>query len=272
MSITKIVSIKKIIVDFMSLIKKNEIFLLEEIVKKNFTSKYKDSILGIFWTFLSPLLMIALFTIIFSTLFKQRIANFPVYFLCAWCVFMFFTNSISSSMDSLRLNKNILQRTPAPKHIFVLGSIISEFLNFIITLIILVGVMIITHQTFYWSTIPFLIIPIISLLIMVSGLGLIVSIACIYYTDIRHLWTVLSMMLMYASVIFYPITIIPQPYQSYICLNPVYWAIGEFRCCVLYAIIPPVSNMLNLFLLALIILVFGIIIFKKYEKRITMKF
>ena len=62
----------------MSLIKKNDIFLLEEIVKKNFSSKYKDSVLGVLWTILSPLLMMVLFTIIFSTLFGRNIDNYAV--------------------------------------------------------------------------------------------------------------------------------------------------------------------------------------------------
>ena len=73
----------------MRLIKKNDMFLLEEIVKKNFSSKYKESLLGVMWTILSPLLMMALFTIVFSTLFSRNIDNFAVYFLCGWCLFHF---------------------------------------------------------------------------------------------------------------------------------------------------------------------------------------
>lgn len=256
----------------MSLFKKNEIFLLEEIVKKNFSSKYKDSVLGIFWTFLSPLLMMALFTIIFSTIFHGSIENFPVYFLSGWCLFMFFSSSISNSMDSIRGNKHILQRAPAPKHIFVLGSIISEFLNFIIMMIILVVVMIITNAPFYWPTIPFAIIPVFSLLMMLFGLGLIVSIACVYYVDIKYLWTVISMMFMYASAIFYPMEIIPEPFRSYLSLNPLYWVISQFRCFVYYGTFPQVIPMFNLLFVSLIILVLGIIIFKKYENKVSMKF
>ena len=80
----------------MSFIKKNEIFLLSVIVKKNFSSKYKDSVLGILWTVLSPLLIMVLFTIIFSTIFERNIENFPVYFLCGWCLYMFFNTSINT--------------------------------------------------------------------------------------------------------------------------------------------------------------------------------
>ena len=255
----------------MNLIKKNEIFLLEEIVKKNFISKYKDSVLGIFWTILSPLLMMVLFTIIFSTLFKRNIVNYPIYFLSGWCIYMFFNNTISSSMNSLKGNKNILQRTQAPKHIFVLGAVISEFLNYLIMLLLLIVIMIITQAPFYWSTIFFAIIPIISLSLMLTGLGLMLAIACVYYTDIRHLWTVLSMMFMYASAVFYPMDIIPEPYRSYAILNPLYWAIDQFRHFIYFGTIPEVIYIINFLLLSLIILVFGIIIFKKYENKVTLK-
>lgn len=256
----------------MNFIKKNELFLLEEIIKRNFSSKYKDSVLGMLWTILSPLLMMVLFTVIFSTIFHNKIENFQVYFLCGWCLFNFFTSSISVSMGSLKGNRSILQRTPAPKYIFILGGIISEFLNLIIMMILLIIVMFVTHAPFHLSTMPFSIIPIISLVIMVTGLGLILSIVCVYYSDVQHLWTVVSMMLMYASAIFYPITIIPEPYRQYLMLNPLFWVIDQFRCFVYYGTFPQLGDIVNLLLLSLIILVFGIIVFKKFERRVTMKF
>ena len=259
-------------VGFMSFIKKNEIFLLEELVKKNFSSKYKDSVLGIFWTILSPLLMMALFTIIFSTIFGKSIDNYAVYFLCGWCLFQFFSVAVSISMDAIKGNKNILQRTPAPKYIFVLAGVLSEFLNYIVMLILLVIIMLITHASFHLPLMLFSIIPIISMLILITGLSLILSIVCVYYTDIKHLWTVLSMMLLYSSAIFYPMDIIPEPFRQYLMLNPLYWIIDQFRSFVFQGTVPQLSSLINAFLLSLIILVFGIIIFKKYESKVAMKF
>ena len=256
----------------MSSIKKNDIFLLEEIVKKNFSSKYKDSVLGILWTILSPLLIMTLFTIIFSTIFGGNIDNYAVYFLTGWCLFQFFNSSISSSMNALKGNKSILQRTPAPKYIFVLGGILSEFLNYLIMLILLVIIMFITHATFHFPIMFFSIIPIISLFIMIVGLGLMLSIACVYYTDIRHLWSVIALMLMYASAIFYPIDIIPEPFKGYMLLNPLYWVIDHFRCFIYQGIIPNGISLINSLLLSLIILICGIIIFKKYEDKVVTKF
>ena len=255
----------------MSFLKKNEIFLLEEIVKKNFSAKYKDSYLGIVWTILSPLLMMILFTIIFSTLFSRNIDNYAVYFLCGWCLFQFFSSAISSSMNAIKGNKNILQKTPAPKYIFVIGAIISELINYLIMLILLIIIILITHAPFYLPTMFFTIIPVISLLIMITGLGLMLSIACVYYTDIKHLWTIISLMLMYASAIFYPMNIIPYEYRQYLLLNPLYWIIDQFRCFVYLGTYPQLLQIVNSLLLSCIIFIIGLIVFKKYSYKVTMK-
>lgn len=254
----------------MNYIRKNELFLLEELVKKNFSSKYKDSVLGILWTILNPLLIMALFTIIFSTLFGRNIENFPVYFLCGKCVFDFFNGIVSGSMYSLKSNKNILQRTPVPKYVFILAGALSEALNFLITLILLIGVMIVTNAPFY-GTIIFSIIPVFFLFIMSTGFGLILSVMSVYYSDIQHLWSVILLMLFYSSAIFFPMDIIPEPFHQFMILNPIFWAIDQFRYFIYYGVFPQAIYMFNLALLSLIILLFGIIIFKKYEKNINIK-
>ena len=256
----------------MNLIKENELFLLEEIVKRNFSSKYKDSVLGIFWSVLKPLLIMAVFTIIFSTLFGRNIRNFPVYFLTAKCIFDFFNGAVGLSLNSIKGNKHILQRTAAPKYIFVLGTIISEFLNFLISLVLLVGVMIVTKQPFYFSIMPLAIVPITSVLIMVTGLGLMLSIICVYYTDIQHLWGVVSLLLMYSSAIFYPMRIVPQPYYSYMILNPLYWVIDQFRRIIYIGVVPDTLYMIDSLMVSTMILIIGIIVYVAFEKRVAMKF
>lgn len=212
-----------------------------------------------------------LLTIIFSTAFGYSIANYPVYFLSGKCIFDFFSASTSLSLMAIKNNENILKKTAPPTHIFILGGIISEFFNFIITIVILILVMIVTHAHFYFFTMPLSIIPIIFCLMIITGLGFLLSIICVYYTDIQHLWGVITLMLMYASAIFYPMDIIPNPYQKYLLLNPMYWIISQFRELIMYGTFPEALNLINTFLFSMIILIFGIIIYKKYGKNITRK-
>lgn len=251
---------------------KNKIFLLEEIIKKNFAARYKESVLGIFWSILKPLLIMIILTIIFSTLFGRAIENYPVYLLSGKIIYDFFNSGTTIAMNSIKSNQNILQKTAAPKYVFVIGSVISESLNFLITLIILIVVMIVTKAPFHIETIPLAIIPLLFLIAMITGIGSILSILCVYYTDIKHLWSVVTMMLMYGCAIFYPMDIIPEPYHQYMILNPIFWVIDQFRDLAVYGVFPNALNMINAFILSMIILIFGVIVFNKFEKRITLKF
>ena len=79
-------------------------------------------------------------------------------------------------------------------------------------------------------------------------------------------------MILYASAIFYPMEIVPEPYRHYMMLNPVYWIIDQFRCFMYQGVIPSVHYVANSLLLSLIILVLGIIVFVTYEYKVAMKF
>lgn len=256
----------------MNSIDKNKLFLLEQVVRKNFSSRYKDSVLGILWSVLQPLLMVILLTIVFSTMFSRSIENFPVYLMAGRTMFRGFTATVGESIGAIKGNANIIQKTAAPKYIFILGSIISSLIDFGISFLLLIGLMIVTGATFPVHTIPLAIIPIISLLIMATGASFIMSILNVYYSDIRHLWTVVVQLIMYASALFYPMDHIPMYYRRWLLLNPVFWIIDQFRDFFVYGQMHNLLNIVNSLLLSAIILVFGIILYKKYEKRATMHF
>ena len=173
------------------MIKRNtsEHFLLKQLIKKNFTAKYKDSILGILWSFINPLLTMLLLTAIFSTIFSGNIENYPVYFLAGRCLFDFYSAATKTAMNSIKGNSGILKRIFVPRYIFAFGGICSEFVNFLISLIILIAVMYLTglHLTLISFAV---IIPIVILFVMTAGIGLILSIMCTYFRDIEYLYII----------------------------------------------------------------------------------
>lgn len=255
----------------MALMNKKDLFLLEEVVRKNFSSKYKDSVLGILWSVLHPLLMVIVLTIVFSTMLGKGVDNYPVYLISGRSVFFYFTHTVSGSMGIIKANQNVLKRTGAPKYIFVLGNVISESINFVIQFLLLVAIMIVTSAPFHFSTMPFAIYPVICISIMATGFAFMMSILATYYTDIKHLWGVLNQMLMYSSALYYVMDNIPDPYHDYLILNPVYWAINQFRSFMVFGTFPDILNMVNLLILSLIVLVMGILIFKKYENKVILQ-
>lgn len=245
-------------------------FLLKQLVKKDLTSKYKDSVLGILWSFFNPLLIMLVFTAIFSMLFGRQIENYPVYFLSGRIVYDFYNAGTKGAMRSIRRNASLIKKIYVPKYMFSISTICYEFINFLISFVILFGVMVITGATFHW-TIILSIIPMIFLLCLIFGVGLILAVCNTYFSDIGHLYNVFTLVLMYASALFYPMEIVPPLVQRIFTLNPVYSAISCFRECISYGVIPDISTLSYLIAFSLTTLGIGICLFKIYEKRLVLE-
>ncbi|WP_458403975.1 ABC transporter permease [Methanobrevibacter sp.] len=245
-------------------------FLLKQLVKRDLTSKYKDSVLGIAWSFLNPLLIMIVFTAIFSMLFGRQIENYPVYFLAGRVIFDFYKSATEGAMRSIKGNSNILKKIYVPKYMFTLSKVCYEFINFLISFIILFGVMLVTGASFHW-TIVLAFVPLFLLLILILGIGLILSVCNTYFTDVGHLYKVFALILMYASALFYPMEIVPVTVQKIFTLNPVYCAILSFRECVVYGIIPNCYNLAYLAVFGITTLAIGIILFNMYDKKLALE-
>jgi lipopolysaccharide transport system permease protein len=245
-------------------------FLLRQLVKRDLTSKYKDSVLGILWSFFNPLLIMLVFTAIFSMLFGRNIENYPVYFLSGRVMFDFFSAATKGAMNSIKYNAALLKKIYVPKYMFSISAICYEFVNFLISFIILFGVMLITGAQFYLTS--FLaIIPIIFLVILIFGIGLILAVCNTYFSDIGYLYNVFTLVLMYASALFYPIEIVPAKVQVLFTLNPVYSAITCFRECVVYGTFPNLSTLTYLAVFAFTMFGIGFLLFNIYEKKLALE-
>ncbi len=245
-------------------------FLLRQLVKRDFTSKYKDSVLGVIWSFLHPLLIMMVFTVIFSVLFNRQIENYPVYFLSGRIVYSFFVAGTRGAMRSIRSNRSILTKIFVPRYMFAAGAICYEFVNFLITLVILIGVMIITGAQFHLMMFAS-IIPLILVIILIIGVGLILAVLNTYFSDIGHFYSVFTLVLMYASALFYPMEIVPTNVQTIFTLNPVYIAMLCFRQTMVYNIFPDISALLYLAICAVMFFAVGFLLFRIHEKKLVLQ-
>ncbi|WP_458405610.1 ABC transporter permease [Methanobrevibacter sp.] len=244
-------------------------FLLTELVKRDLTSKYKDSVLGVVWSFFNPLLTMLVFTAVFSMLFGRNIENYPVYYLAGRLMFDFYSSGTKGAMNSIRRNANLLKKIFVPKSMFTVSAICYELVNFLISFVILFGVMFITGAPFH-PTLIFSLIPLSLLIILVFGVGLILAVCNTYFSDIGYLYNVFRLVLLYASAMFYPIEVVPSKVQILFTLNPVYCAMTCFRQCV-YGVFPDVTMLLYMAAFGITTLGIGIILFKMYEKKLSLE-
>ena len=242
--------------------------LLEELTRKNISLKYRNSWLGIFWSFLQPLLNMIVLSVVFSGFFGRKseyIICYPVFLFTGRLVYDFFNSATKQAMTSFRRNAAIIKKVYVPKYMYPLSSIFSCFVTFAISVICYVTVWIFfkltgisggANLTVSWRVILFF-VPMFIILMFSTGVGLILSVLCVYFRDIEYIWDVFTRLLFYMIPILYPLQTIKTPWIIYIIkFNPLYSMIELFRQCVLYG--TPMSWKLLLYGGATSILTLGI--------------
>ena len=178
-------------------------FLIYELVIRDIKKKYRRSVLGVVWSILNPLLMMAVTAMVFSTIFRFQIENYPLYLLTGQIMFTFFSESTSFAMASIIENASLLKKIYIPKYLFPLSRVISSCVNLLFTLPALLLIIFVTGQTVHIEMTAF-IVSLALLLVLCFGVGLLLSTAVVYFRDIFHLYGVVLSLLSYATPIFYP--------------------------------------------------------------------
>lgn len=241
-------------------------FLLEQLVKRDFNTKYRQSVLGVLWSFLNPLMTMAVQYIVFSALFRSDVERFPVYLLSGIVLFSFFNECVTLGMDSIVSAGTLISKVAMPKIIFPLSRSISSFINLVISLLPLGVIMLLSGSPI---TPAILAVPAILALTYLFALGMTLLLCTmnVFFRDMRFLWSVISLLWTYATPIFYPIGIIPEPWQSLFRWNPMYCFITALRSVTIEGEWPEVQLWGACLLCALLPLAAGILVFRKNEDK-----
>lgn len=238
--------------------------LLIELVRKDIKVKYKRSYLGLLWTLLNPLLMMIVLTLVFSTLFKHNIPNFPVYLLTGKIIFDFFSQATNGAMGSVIGGSSLLKKVYIPKYIFPLSKVMFAFVNLLFSLIALLLVMIVTKAPFN-LTLLMLPLPLFYAFLFSLGLGLILATYTVFFRDIMHLYGVVLTAWMYFTPLFYPAEILPSNILWILEMNPLYQFIKMLRDIVLYNKIPTLMDNFVCLSFGLVTLLIGLFVFYKKQ-------
>lgn len=244
-------------------------FLIRQLVARDFKTKYKRSVLGMFWSFLNPLLTMSVQYFVFSTLFKSDIPNYASYLLIGIVCFNFFSEACNMSLFSILGNASLITKVYMPKYIYPVTRVISSVVNLAISLIPLILVCLVTGVQFEESALLSLYF-LVCLIIFSLGISLILSTAMVFFRDTQFLWGVFSMIWMYASAIFYPESILPDNFRFVLDVNPLYYFIKSIRVCILDGISPEPIVYGQCFFIALLTLLLGAVVFKRNQDKFVL--
>lgn len=247
--------------NFVQKMKENR-FLFEELVKRDFTKKYKRTVLGMLWSILGPLMQLGVMALVFTQFFGRTINHYTIFLFCGNLIFSYFKESTASGMLALYGNAGIFSKINVPKYMFLLSKNVSSLINFGINILVMFVFCIIDGVAFTWKFV-LLLYPIGCLVVFNLGMGLILSALYVMFHDMKYLYDIFTLLLMYLSAIFYSVEAYSPAVQQLFNLNPVYVYISYFRSIILNATIPSLYIHLIAAGYAIAVLLIGALIYKK---------
>lgn len=244
-------------------------FLIKQLVARDFKTKYKRSVLGVFWSLLNPLLTMMVQYVVFSTIFRSSIKNYPVYLLSASVLFNFFTESVSGGLLSIVGNASLITKVYVPKYIYPATKVFSTAINLLISMLPLFVVILITREEIgrAYFLIPFVVF---CLLLFCMGMALAMSAFMVFFRDMQFLWGIISLLWMYATPMFYPEEIIPERFRIVLDLNPMYHYIRFFRTVLLGHESPQMAEYAVCLLFSVSFCAAGAALFHYFEKKFVL--
>lgn len=244
-------------------------FLMKQLIARDFRGKYKRSVLGVFWSFLNPLLTMVVQYTVFSELFRFDLPYYQVYLLCGIILFGFFTEACNMTLNSIVGNASLITKVYVPKYVYPLTRTISALVNLLISLIPLFGVALFAGLV---PTKAYLLLPfvLVCLTLFSLGIGLILCTMMVFFRDTQFLWGIFSMIWMYLTPIFYPADILPDNVTWVLEVNPLYYFITFTRTLIIEGISPEPTEYVKCLVTSLATLVVGFAVFKKNQNKFVL--
>ena len=217
--------------------------LLSELVARDIKIKYRRSVLGVLWTLLNPLCMMIILSIVFSSIFKFDVENFPLYVLSGQVIFNFFNDSTTSSMSAIISSASLIKKVYVPKYLFVLSRVMSSFINLMASFTALLLVMVATRAELHW-TVFLSVIPLAMVVLFSFGVGIFLAAITVRFRDVIHLYSVFTTGLLYLTPVIYPMAALPDVVKTIVMINPLTNYLLMFRDVMFNNTLPSVFSVL----------------------------
>ncbi len=241
--------------------------LLKTSVKKDIGGKYKNSFLGVLWSFINPLLQILVYALIFPLVMKNggSYKDYTVFMVCGLIPWAYFTTVINRASFIMIENGNILKKVYFPRSILPLSLVTSETINFLVSCIIILAFIVIKG---FGISKFILFFPLVLLIqyVLLLGVALIFSAVTVYMRDIQHFIGVVLQLLFYATPIVYSIDTIPEGFRWILKWNPMTYIIEGYRAIFYNQTMPDLKALGILGIISIVILIVGYLLFNKLQK------
>jgi len=247
---------------------RNRLFLLQNLVLKDFRIRYRNMSLGVAWSVVNPLVMMGLLTFVFTKIFPNPQPHFAVFVLCALVPFNFYSLALNAGTTSLLENDSLIKRVRCPREIFPIAAVLANCLHFMIQIGLLVAFVLLAGYpiNLHWLWLA----PLWGMEIaFMCGLALITSGLDVYYRDVRYLVECSGLVLFWLVPIFYSFQMVPVRYHMVYLLNPISSVVLAEREILLNNQAPSLEFLAPLVVVTVSCLALGFVIFGRLKRNLA---
>jgi lipopolysaccharide transport system permease protein len=240
------------------------LYLLQNLVVKDFKIRYRNMSLGVLWSLLNPLVMMSVYYFVFTQIFKSEIPNYPLFLLCGIVPFSFFTVAWATGTTSIVDNAGLIKRVPVPREIIPITTVLSCCIHLLVQVALLLTVAFISHKGFnvHWFWLP---VVWALEIVFVCGLALLSACLNVFIRDTRYVVESATWVLLFLVPVFYDSNLIPDKYRPIYDLNPVAATVISLRK-IVYDSQPPVGSTLwKLVGASLTVFLVGLLVFRRLK-------
>lgn len=246
--------------------------LIWQLAKSEIIGRYRGSFLGLFWSFAIPLLMILVYTFVFSFIFQARWGNetssktdFAIFLFSGLTIYSLFSECVIRAPSLIIGNVNYVKRVVFPLEILAWVSLLSSLFHFGLSILVLLLFYLIVHSSLHW-TIVFFPLVLFPLILFTMGISWILASLGTYIRDIGQSVGILTTLMLFMSPIFYPASVLPKEFRPYLFLNPLTFIIEQFRDILIFGNSPAWARLSIYTIISAMVAIAGFYWFQKTRK------
>ncbi len=246
--------------------------LISQMTKREVIGRYRGSVMGLTWSFFNPILMLAVYTFVFSEIFKSRWVGvdtgkggFAILLFVGMIVHGLFAECANRAPSLVMTNSNYVKKVVFPLEILPVITLGSALFHSCISLIVLLAAQFLIMDQLYWTAIlfPLILVP---LILATLGISWLLASLGVYLRDVGHVITVLTTVLLFLSPVLYPVAALPEVYKPWLKLNPLTYIIEESRSVLLFGHMPQWGSLGVAIVIGAVIASIGFWFFQKTRK------
>lgn len=236
------------------------------LVRRDLRGRYKGSVLGFAWTFINPLLQLAVYTMVFSVVMRSGIEKYYLFLFVALIPWLALANSVTGGATCITSQAGMVTKIYFPRQVLPITVVTTNFVNMLLCMIVVLtvcGFSIGLNLKVLWYLIPIILIE----YILALGIAFIVSGITVYFRDMEHFLGIIVMAWQFLSPVMYSVEMVPEQIQGFYKANPMTPVIEAYRQILYYKEAPEMETMLASLGMGVLFLIIGWFVFDRLEKN-----